>query len=847
MWKAAFRGVFAHKLRLALTALAVVLGVGFITGTFVLTDTINRTFDDLFADVTEGVDAYVRAESSFESQLGSSRESIDESLLEEVRRVQGVEAASGAVTGYAQFIDKAGEPVTTGGAPTLGVSWYDQPHGALDIREGRPPRSDGEVVMDAATAQANNFEVGDTVSVITRQAPRQFEVVGIAGFGDADNLGGATLAVFDLETAQNLLDKAGRLDSIDIAAESSVEGPELLQRLQGVLPDGVEAVAAEDVAQEQADTIKGALGFFQTGLLVFAGIAVFVGSFIIFNTFSVVVAQRTREFALLKALGAGGRQIMMAVFIEALLVGAVASALGLVAGFGIASGLGALLGLFGIDLPSTDLVLLPRTVVVALSLGIVVTLLAAVVPARKAARISPMAALRAGYSSSAQFSRAAMVAAALVVDAGVVALMVGLFVDVEQKLWIVGAGALLIFLGLAAVAPLFAGAVARVIGAPFTRMGVPGRLAQRNSMRLPRRTAATAAALMVGLALVGTVSIFADSLKASTEQVVEENLLADFTVSAGGAFGPPAGMSPAVTEEIRTLDEIDAVAPIRVGQVKLDESDLAFVVGSDPDELSAVADLDVTEGSLADLADGGIMLSEETADDLGVGVGDRLDVVFAATGPQSLPVVGLYANEALVNSGYLLGLNTFNANFPDTADQQIFLTVAEGVSAEEANEALDGVAEQFPNISILDQAESRMQTVSQINQLLGLVTALLGLALVIAVLGITNTLALSVFERTRELGLLRAVGMARKQTRSMIRAESVIIAIMGAVVGLAIGVFFGWALVTALDSEGISTLSIPAGQLVVYVVGAGLAGVLAAVLPARRAARLDVLEAIAQE
>ncbi|MEX2586838.1 MAG: FtsX-like permease family protein [Actinomycetota bacterium] len=847
MWKAAFRGVFAHKLRLFLTALAVVLGVGFVTGTFVLTDTINRTFDNLFVDVTEGVDVYVRAESSFESQLGSSRESVDENLLGEVRRVEGVEAAAGSVTGYAQFIDKQGEPVTTGGAPTLGVSWYDQPKGALDIRAGRAPRGGDEVVMDAATAEAGGFEVGDTVSIITRQAPREFQIVGIAGFGNADNLGGATLAVFDLQTAQGLLEKMGRLDSIDVAAEASVDRQDLLTRLQAVVPEGVEAVASEDVAQEQADTIKGALGFFNTALLVFAGISLFVGSFIIFNTFSVVVAQRTREFALLKALGAGGRQIMAAVLVEALLVAGVASVLGLAAGFGIAGGLSALLGAFGIDLPSTNLVLLPRTVVVGLLLGIAVTLVAAVGPARKAARIAPMEALRTGLSSSAKFSRATMVAAALVIDAGIVILMVGLFLDVERTLWFVGSGALLIFLGLAGVFPLFAGAVARVVGAPVGRMGVPGRLAQRNSVRLPRRTAATAAALMVGLALVGTVSIFADSLKASTQQVVDENLFADFTVSTGGAFGAPTGLSPVIAEEIRQLDEIDSVGAIRFGQFQRERDALAFVVGADVDELTEVADIDVTQGSAGDLADGGIMLSEETADDEGVEVGGNLDVVFAATGPQSLPVVGVFANQALVGSGYLLGLDTFNANFPDAVDQQLFLTIAPGVPAEDAAEALEGIAERYPNISILDQAESREQTVSQINQLLGLVSALLGLALVIAVLGITNTLALSVFERTTELGLLRAVGMARKQARSMIRLESVIIAVMGALVGLAIGVFFGWALVTALDSEGISTLSIPGLQLAAYVAGAALAGILAAVLPARRAARLNVLDAIAHE
>lgn len=848
MWRAAIRGVFAHKLRFVLTALAVVLGVGFVTGTFVLTDTINRTFDDLFAGVTEGVDAFVRAESAFESQLGSSRETIDEGLLEMVREVEGVRVAAGFVQGYAQIVDQQNEPVTTGGAPTLGVSWYAEPESSLTIREGRPPMGPDEVLVDAATADAHDFEIFDTVTIITLQAPREFEIVGIAGFGEADNLGGATLAIFELETAQELLDKQGRLDSIDVAAESGVDSGELIDRLRDSLPEGVEVASSQDVAQEQADSIKDALSFFNTGLLVFAGIALFVGSFIIFNTFSVVVVQRTREFALLKALGASGGQIMGAVFVEALVVGVVASLVGLAAGFGIAAGLYGLLSLFGIELPSTNLVFLPRTLVVGLILGIVVTLLAAIAPARKAARISPMEALRLGATTGGGFSRSVMIGAALVADVGIVVLMLGLFTDIGQTLWLVGVGALLIFLGIAGVAPLFTRPIVRAIGAPFRGLGLSGKLAQRNTTRLPRRTAATAAALMVGLALVGTVSILADSLKASTQQTVEESLLADFTVTGTGTFGPSAGFSPTVAEQTRMLDEIQVVAEFRAGQFQREGAgdDLSLIGGAELDRLQEVADLGVTAGS-ADLGPGQVLIHEDTAQELGLEVGDSLDLVFAATGSRQLEVGGIFTNRRLVNGAYLISLDSFEANFPDALDQQLLLKVSEDSTLEEAAVALDQVAEQFPNISILDQAESRAQTVAQIDQLLNLINALLGLALIIAVLGITNTLALSVFERTRELGLLRAVGMARSQARSMIRLESVIIAIMGAVTGLVVGLFFGWALVTALDAEGISVLSVPVVQLVAYVVGAGLAGVVAAVPPARRAARLDVLAAIAEE
>ncbi|HEX2179656.1 MAG TPA: FtsX-like permease family protein [Actinomycetota bacterium] len=846
MWKLTLRNLRARKLRLAMTALAVVLGVGFVSGTFVLTDTMNSSFDNLFSDVNEGIDVVVRAESEFESQLGGSRSPIPDSLVATVRAVDGVEAAAGSVSGYAQFVDDEGEAVTTGGAPTLGASWYDEPQGSLILRDGRAPSGPDEVVVDAATARNHNFDVGDRVRIITQIGPREFQVSGIAGFGEADNLGGATLAVFDLATAQELFQKPGRLDSVDVAAEDGVTVEELQESLAEVLPDGVEATSASDAAAEQSELIKEALGFFNTALLIFSGISLFVGAFLIFNTFSITVAQRTREFALLRALGASGRQVTGAVFLEALLIGIFASVVGIVFGFGIAVALNALLSTFGIDLPNEGMVFLPRTALVAAVVGIGVTLVASIAPARRAARISPMAALRESAPRASRFSLRRTLIGLAVTLLGIGVLMAGLFADVGRPVELVGAGAFVTFLGVAVLAPLFAGSLANVIGAPIQVLRTPGKLARRNAARNPKRTAATAAALMIGLALVGLVSILGESLKASTNEVLDESLKADFTI-AGGGFGAPTFISPEMSKEVAALPEVAAATPLRLGQFRNADERSLFAVGTDPANLDQVTDVEVTEGSLDDLGPDEVLLYHELAGELGLEVGDPFVMQFAATGNQEMTVAGIFENKSLIQSDYLLALSTFEANFPDRVDFQVLVKVSEGVSPAAARRAIENVLEDYPSVELEDQTETKERSASQVNQLLQMVNVLLAMSILIALFGITNTLALSVFERTRELGLLRAVGMARRQTRAMVRWEAVIISIIGAALGLVIGLFFGWALVTSLESEGITRLAIPYGQLAVYLLVAALAGVLAALPPARRAARLNVLEAISAE
>jgi len=845
MWRVTLKGLLAHKLRMVLTALAVVLGVGFIAGTYVLTDTMNQAFDNLLTDAYAGIDVTVRGQSEFESDFGGSRKPISEDVLETVTNVDGVQSAAGSLEGYAQLIDQDGEAISPGGAPTLGFNWTPGELNPLKLRSGEPPEGPGEVVIDVSTAEDNDFAVGDTVEIITLRAPREFTISGIAGFGEADNLLGATAAIFDTPTAQELFDRQGQYDSIEVVAEQGITSADLASNIQQALPPDVEAEITDDVVEEQSTAIKDALGFFNTALLVFAGIAVFVGAFIIFNTFSITVAQRTHEFALLRALGGSGRQVMGSVIIEALVVGIVASAIGLGAGILIALGLQTLLSAFGIDLPTTQFQLLPRTIIASVSVGVIVTVISSVMPARRAARTSPMAALRESSPQTYRPSRRRILTGSLVTIAGIATLLYGLFGNPAQPASIVGLGAAIIFFGVTALTPVFAGPLARALGAPAARMfKVPGRLARQNAARNPKRTSATASALMIGLALVGFVGIFGASLKASVNKIFEESMKADFAIQPSSFAG--FAISPDLVDQLEARDELGTIAAFRLGEVRRDGKS-EFVVGVDPAALEEVADIEVIEGDLLDLEDGGIFLYSNTAEDLELSVGDSVKMKFAATGDQDLTVQGIFDNNSLIGANYVISADTYRDNFSEATVTNILIGAGGDVSTQEARAAVDAIAEAFPNVEVQDETEAQESAGEDIDALLNLVTALLGLALLIALLGITNTLALSVFERTRELGLLRAVGMSRRQTRKMIRWEAVIISIIGALVGLLIGTFFGWALVEALADEGITEFSIPGGQLLLYLVLAGLAGVLAAIPPARRAARLNVLDAIATE
>jgi putative ABC transport system permease protein len=840
--RAVLKGLLAHKLRLVLTAIAVVLGVAFVAGTFVLTDTINKTFDTLFTEISAGSDVTVRAESGFgdDANLDVSRNTIPSSLLAAVRSVPGVAAAEGSVTGYAQFIDEEGKAVTTTGAPTLGFNWTDPGQSPLRLRSGREPRQPGEVVVDAVTARDHDFALGDRVKVLFRGPTEEFTVVGIAGFGEADNLAGATLAIFEETTAQRVFGKVGRFDTIDVKADEGVSTAELRERVLAVVPPGVEVITSQEVADESAQAVSQALGFLSTALLVFGGIALFVGGFIILNTFSILVAQRTRELALLRALGASRRQVMASVIAEAFAVGVFASIVGIGLGVLVAVGLQSLLKSFGIDLPASGAVLEPRTFIASVIVGVGVTVLSSIAPARRASRIPPMAALRGGAEEHGGSLRRRTVAGAVAGAAGMAVLVWGL---VGGGISLVGVGAALVFVGIALLSPLAARPMARVIGAPFPRIaGMSGKLGRQNAMRNPRRTAATSAALTVGLGLVACVSVLAASIKSSAAEIVDEYLAADYIVSTAN-FMP--SISTDLAPRLAQQPELGAVSGLQTGQWRANGQGRS-IYGADPATVGQVLKFDVTAGDAAGLSRGEILVAEEELQDQRLEIGGMLPMTFAQTGDTQLRIAGTFSKNQLLGS-YLVSTATFDAHFPDRLDFVVLATARDGVTPAAARAAVERVTDEFPNVEVRDQAEFKQQQEDQVNQILGLVTALLALSIVIALFGIINTLALSIFERTRELGLLRAVGMSRRQVRSMIRGESVIIAVMGAILGLAVGVLFGYAVVMALADEGIGEVVIPGGQLVTYVILAGIAGVLAAVFPARRAARLDVLAAISHE
>jgi putative ABC transport system permease protein len=848
------KGLLAHKLRFLLTALAVMLGVAFMSGTMVLTDTISRTFDNLFADVNRGTDAYVRARESLEAGFGgdTQRGRIPASLLPEIESVDGVRAAEGNLQFFAQLVDKKDDAIGDPGqgAPTFGFNWgtvrqlnpYRLEPGSL------APQGPDEVVIDAGSAKEAGFKMGDRIKILTQGPPKDYQIVGIAKFGDADSAAGSTAALFDTPTAQAITGAENQFDSISVVADSGVSQETLQKRIADRLDNRTyQVLTGEQITKENQSDIKDALSFFNVALVVFALIALFVGSFIIFNTFSIVVAQRVREMALLRAVGASGRQVMGSVLTEAVLVGLFASVIGLGAGILLSSALKGLLDAFGFDIPAGAAVVSAQTVIVALLVGTVVTIVSAIVPARKASRVPPVAAMRDVATEGQPHSGRRVLIGLGITVLGILALFAGLFGDAGIEF--VGIGAFIVFIGVFVLGPVIARPVSGVIGWPIQRLrGMTGTLARDNAMRNPKRTSATAAALMIGVALVGFITIFAASTKKSIDVQIDRTFTADYIISTGSAFGAGfGGFSPMLETDIARLPQVGAASPLRINEAVFDGSQRTFAA-INPSSADELFDLKVEDGTIRDLGDANSLgISRSVADDKRWRIGTQVPVGFP-NGDDTLTVRTIYGNgskEGLAD--YAISLTTFDAHYTAQLDQFVFVKLAQGVSPAEGRRAIDGVVKAYPNAELQDRTEFKDTQAAQINQLLGLVYVLLALAIVIALIGIANTLALSIYERTRELGLLRAVGMSRRQLRSTVRWESVIISLLGTLLGLAIGVFFGCAVVEALADQGITEFAPPGGQLILVMIIGGFAGVIAAIGPARRAAKLDVLRAVTHE
>ncbi|ABL83457.1 MULTISPECIES: FtsX-like permease family protein [unclassified Nocardioides] len=845
MIKAALRSLLGRKLRLLMSTFAIVLGVAFVAGSLIFSDMLNRSFTAIFAS-TVG-DVIVRPEGGASLDGTPSTLTVPSDLLPRLESVPGAARVDGNVSAVGVFVvSRENKLIGGNGAPGIGVNWNDAPAGhgleGLSVVEGRVPEGADEVALDVAAADKAGYAVGDTIRVITSTDTPvlQPELVGLVDFADGGSLNGATLTVFDTTTARDLfLGGEDAYTDVWVTAEGGTSQAELRDRVREVLPGDLEAITGDDAADESGNLLLEAVSFITTFLLIFAGIALVVGAFLIANTFSILVAQRSRELALLRALGASQRQVTRSVLVEAAVVGALGSTLGLGLGVLLALAIRAMFEQVGLDLSGQGIIFAPRTVIAGYAVGVLITMAAAWLPARRTARIAPVQALRDDVALPESSIHRRLVAGVVQLVVGAVALTAGLFFDVPRAGWLVGVGVLLIFLGVATASPVIARPVLHLFGVLYRRaFGPVGNLAGENARRNPRRTTATASALMIGLALATTMAILGASAKASVDRIIEDNFVGDFVV--GNVVGQ--GFSPAIGDQMARVDGVEAVVRQRYVPMEVDGDD-TYVSGVDPHDLSGLLDLTMTEGSRDDLVDGSVLVSEEYAADHGVAVGDQIELDTPA-GTDRHPVVGEFEENPLIGTGIVTTLPTLvAAGYPESDNQLIIDTDGSpGV-----HERLDAVVADLPVVSVKDQAEFAAEQREPIDQLVLMIYALLGLALVIAVLGIVNTLALSVIERTRELGLLRAIGVSRRQLRRMIGLESVVIAVLGAVLGLLLGLCFGVVLMYALRDEGLEVISVPGVQLVVFLVLSIVIGFLAAVFPARRAARLDVLQAIAAE
>jgi putative ABC transport system permease protein len=841
--KVSLRNLFVNKLRLFLTVAAVTVGVSFVSGTFVLSDTMSKAFDELYAGLTSGTDVMVRAKPPYELDVttGAVPGPLDAGIIATVAKVPEVEVAQGDVAGYALVIDKAGKPIQPGGAPTIGgtAAGDDRLAGDFSFRSGRKPAGPEEVALDAATAKKAGFRLGDKVDIVYQGGRRSFTLVGTIGFGKTDSLLGATFAGFDLATAQEITGKQGKVDDVAVKGRAGVTPTELRDAVTAVLPDGAEALTGEQVASEGSASVREAMGIFTKVLLVFAGVSLLVGSFVIWNTFNVLVAQRRREVALLRAVGASGRQVLGGVLAEAVLIGLVSGVIGLFAGVGLASGIRSLLKVIGAEIPTTSPALEPRTVLAALGVGLVVTIVAAIAPAWSATRVSPMEALRDAVPAAGGIGRLRAWSGWTLIVGGAAGL--ALCARVGNVPWWTTFATLATFAGLVTAGPVLARATARV--ADRGRKGGGWRMAARNIARNARRSAATALALTIGLTVVAAVAVTASSMRDSISEAVNDGNRSDLILQAQGMG---VGIPNSVAASMRQRQDVTDVVSFRESSARVNGHN-AFVTGIDTAGLSRVIDLGIESGGLDGLGQGSVLVSDKKAEELGVGVGDTLTVTYPEAGAVPMRVAGTFSKGFLINATYIMGMADYAPHVTSKLDAAVMLKDAPGADPARTKAAVKKALAEFPNVKVSDPAELTRDARKSVDQMLGLVTALLLLAVIVAILGIVNTLVLSVVERTRELGLLRAVGATRRQVRTVVRRESVLMSMLGALTGLALGAAAGVALSRALADEGISRVSVPVSTLLVYLVVAAGVGVLAAIGPARRASRVDVLQAITTE
>ncbi|MEU7934232.1 ABC transporter permease [Micromonospora echinofusca] len=850
MFRATLKSLLARKVRLILSGLAVVLGVMFVSGAFVLTDTLGRSFDAIFADAYEGVDVNVAAKPKIDvgetDGMPVVPEPVPAATLDRVRAVPGVAEATGVVgVDGARLIGSNGKVVASFGPPQLGENWTGESD-LVRLREGRAPQADDEIVINRALATAGKVKVGDRVGVLTLRPKQEFTIVGVFGYsGDRDSIGGANEIMFTTPVAQKLmLGAPDTFSNISVTAADGVSDEALRDAVAAAVGAGFEVKTGAQLSEDAAAGMKEALSFFNRILLGFAAVALLVGTFLILNTFSIIVAQRTRELALMRAVGASGRQIIGSVVLEAVAVGLVASVLGLGAGIGIGALLAYLFSTFAGGLTLAGIGVPLSAVIGAFAVGLVITVVAALLPALRASRIPPIAAMQDVATPDRPLTKIT-VAGAVVTAVGGALLALGLTGNAGgSTLATILGGVLFAFIGVALLTPLISRPVVSLLGAIFA-WSVPGKLGRLNSGRNPRRTAITAAALMVGIALVTGVTVILDSAKSSIGGLAQDSLKAELVI-AGAQSGPrPPSFDPAV------LEKAAAIPGVRL--VDGEYGDLAMVGGertwvaasSDVAALRQIFGAEPTAGDIDRLAPDAMLVSSDTATARGLSVGSKVPVQTSRGEARTYTVTGIYASSQLTNPVVLPAEAARDFTIPQPI--QGFIQLAPGTRVADVQPQIEALLADSPEVSVADREAFIEQQTGQLDGLLTMIQILLALAIVIAVLGIINTLALSVLERTRELGLLRAIGLRRAQTMRMITVEAVVISVFGALLGVVVGAGLGAAVVEALRDEGITDLVLPWTQMGIFLGLAAIVGVVAAALPAVRAARINVLGAIAHD
>ncbi|MFE4819038.1 ABC transporter permease [Streptomyces sp. NPDC056704] len=840
----------AHKRRFAGTFLAVLLGVAFLAGTLVMGDTLRASFSTLFGDATKGTDAVVRSADAITTPGESQgvRQPVDTALVKTVERVPGVAAAAPDIQGAGQLVGSDGKPVGGQGPPTLAGNWINDPKlNPYQLAAGHAPSKSGEVVVNRGAAKKGGLKIGDATTLRT-PGPVKVTIVGLATFGGEDGMAQVTFTGMTQADAEKYLTaKPGEAANIRVRAGPGVGQAELVADLTPVLPKGVEAITGQESARENTDMISSQfLNIFTTFLLVFSGIALLVATFSIHNTFAIVVAQRTRENALLRALGASRRQVTALSLVEASVVAVTASAVGLAGGVGIAAGLQALFPAIGFPFPQGDLVISGLSMLLPLAVGIVVCLGSALLPAVRAGRTAPLAALRETAVDGSGASRGRTLVGAALAVLAVGATLTGVLVS--PSLWLAGLGAVLALAAFVVLGPVASSAAVRALGAPLdTLRGVTGGLARRNALRSPKRTAATASALMIGVAVVSLFTVFGASLKATMDQTVSRSFAGDVAVSTPSFGAGGSGLSPELAPAIARQPTVRYAVGLGRGVAQVDGRGRALTV-TDPVTLGKVFDLGEVRGSLDDLGTDGIALTRKEAAEQHLTTGDTARLTFTDGKRENFTVRAVYGRSELVGD-YVITRAAWAPHRTQDSDSLVAVTFKNGVGTADGKAAVEKVAARYGNPEVQTRDEYARSSAGGIDMMLTLVYALLALAVLIALLGIANTLTLAIHERTRELGLLRAVGQTRSQLRAMVRWESVLVAAFGTAGGLALGAFLGWVLVEASDGASDSTFAfaIPPVRLVVVALVGLAAGALAGLRPARRAARLDVLRAIATE